>query len=485
MKTIHYPALLIIFLVNGSCVPNKKLEEVQKRPPNIIYILADDLGYGDLGCYGQKKIETPHLDQLALDGIRFTRHYSGSTVCAPSRSALMTGLHTGHTPVRGNQEVQPEGQWPIPDTIQTMAELMKEAGYVTGAFGKWGLGYPGSEGDPVKQGFDRFFGYNCQRYAHRYYPEYLWDNEEKFFLEGNDWSRTESYAPDLIQQKAIEFIRDNSDTSFFAYLPIVIPHAELIVPDDEIYREYLGTFPETPYAGGPGADYGPEMVIAMYCSQENPHATFAAMVTRIDRYVGEIVKVIGELGLSGNTIIMFSSDNGPHLEGGADPVFFNSNGGLRGFKRDLYEGGIRVPFIVKWPGTIEPGRVSEHPSAFWDLVPTLADVTGFEYEGSDGISFLPELLNQEQPKHPYLYWEFHEMGGKQAILRDQWKAVRLQAGRDPNGPLELFDLESDPNEEHNVAQSNPELVRDFSSMMEQVRTPSAQFNFGRKAIQGE
>jgi arylsulfatase A-like enzyme len=485
MKNFPYPLVLMLILASCSCTSNNRLEEMDQRPPNIIYILADDLGYGDLGCYGQKKFETPNLDQLATNGIRFTRHYSGSTVCAPSRSALMTGLHTGHTPIRGNQEVQPEGQWPLPDTIQTVAELLKEAGYVTGAFGKWGLGYPGSEGDPVNQGFDRFFGYNCQRYAHRYYPEYLWDNEEKFFLAGNNWSSTESYAPDLIQQKAIEFIKEYRDTSFFAYLPIVIPHAELIVPDDELYREYLGKFPETPYVGGPGADYGPDMVIAMYCSQENPHATFAAMVTRIDRYVGEIVKVVEELGLTGNTIIMFSSDNGPHLEGGADPVFFASNGGLRGFKRDLYEGGIRVPFIVKWPGTIEPGRVSEHPSAFWDLVPTLADLTGFEYEGSDGISFLPELLHMEQPQHPYLYWEFHEMGGKQAILKDQWKAVRLQVGRDPDGPLELYDLVSDPNEEHNVARSHPDLTESFSSMMEQVRVPSGKFNFGRKTAGGE
>jgi arylsulfatase A-like enzyme len=485
MKTILFPFVLILILVGCSRTPNIIRDEEDKRPPNIIYILADDLGYGDLGCYGQKRIETPHLDQLAKDGIRFTRHYSGSTVCAPSRSALMTGLHTGHTPVRGNQEVQPEGQWPLPDSIKTLAELLKEAGYVTGAFGKWGLGYPGSEGDPVHQGFDRFFGYNCQRYAHRYYPEYLWSNSEKFYLAGNDWSNTETYAPDLIQQKAIEFIKEYQDTTFFAYLPIILPHAELIVPDDEIYREYLGKFPETPYAGGAGADYGPQMVIAMYCSQENPHATFAAMVARIDRYVGEIAEVVAELGLSENTIIMFSSDNGPHLEGGADPLFFDSNGGLRGFKRDLYEGGIRVPFIVKWPGTIEPGRVSEHPSAFWDLVPTLGELTGFTCENSDGISFLPELMNKAQSKHPYLYWEFHEMGGKQAILKDQWKAVRLQVGRDPDGPLELYDLDSDPGEEHDVARSHPELTATLSNMMEQARQPSGKFNFGRKTEKGE
>ncbi|MCK5693929.1 MAG: sulfatase-like hydrolase/transferase, partial [Bacteroidales bacterium] len=338
MKNSISLIILIFGLTISACTPKEAATEIKKTPPNIIYILADDLGYGDLSCYGQEKFSTPHLDQLAMDGIRFTRHYSGSTVCAPSRSVLMTGLHTGHTPIRGNQEVKPEGQWPLPASAETLAERLKEVGYVTGAFGKWGLGFPGSEGDPVKQGFDRFFGYNCQRYAHRYYPEYLWENEEKVYLEGNDWSSTVSYAPDMIQQKTIDFIREHRDTSFFAFVPIVIPHAELIVPDDDIYQQYLGKFPETPYVGRPGADYGPDMIISMYCSQENPHATFAAMVHRIDRYVGEIVIELEELGLSENTIIMFTSDNGPHMEGGADPRFFNSNGGLRGFKRDLYEG---------------------------------------------------------------------------------------------------------------------------------------------------
>jgi arylsulfatase A-like enzyme len=471
---------LILAPIIFGCTTRESETPVGTTPPNIIYILADDLGYGDLACYGQEKFATPHLDQLALDGIRFTRHYSGSTVCAPSRSVLLTGLHTGHTPIRGNQEVKPEGQWPLSASVKTLAENLKEAGYVTGAFGKWGLGFPGSEGDPVNQGFDRFFGYNCQRYAHRYYPEYLWENSEKVYLEGNDWTTTESYAPDLIQQRAIDFIREHRDTTFFAYLPIVIPHAELIVPDDSIYRQYLGIYPETPYVGRPGADYGPNMEISMYCSQDNPHATFAAMVDRIDRYVGEVVRVVEELGLSSNTIIMFTSDNGPHMEGGADPRFFNSNGGLRGFKRDLYEGGLRVPFIVAWPGTIQPGRVSDHPSAFWDVVPTMADLTGFEYGRTDGISFLPELLGREQPRHHLLYWEFHEMGGKQAILKDQWKAVRLHVGEDPNGPIELYNLDSDPYEEKNVAEAYPQLVETFARMMEEEREPSVKFNFGRE-----
>jgi arylsulfatase A-like enzyme len=476
-KQFPFLALMMAVFV-AACVADKP-DEKQQTPPNIIYILADDLGYGDLGSYGQDRFATPRLDQLAGNGIRFTRHYAGSTVCAPSRSVLMTGLHTGHTPIRGNQEVRPEGQWPLPDSAFTLAEGLKEAGYVTGAFGKWGLGYPGSEGDPMNQGFDRFFGYNCQRYAHRYYPAYLWDNSQKAGLEGNDWSSTVTYAPDLIQQHTIDFIRENRDTAFFVYIPMVIPHAELIVPDDDILQRYLGNFPETPYEGRPGADYGPEMQISMYCSQEYPRATFAAMVHRLDRYVGEIVDLIEELGLTESTIIMFSSDNGPHMEGGADPDFFNSNGGLRGYKRDLYEGGIRVPFLVSWPGTIPAGGISDHPSAFWDVLPTLAELTGFELTEIDGISFLPELLGKDQQKHASLYWEFHEQGGKQAILEDPWKAVRLQVGRDPFGPLELYNLETDPGEEHNVSDAHPDLTERFSRMMEEERQPSARFNFGR------
>jgi len=472
----------LIFMGCGT----QPVKENQETPlPNIIYILADDLGYGDLSCYGQQKFSTPNLDQLAAAGIRFTRHYSGSTVCAPSRSVLMTGLHTGHTPIRGNQEVKPEGQSPLPDSAVTMAEVLKEAGYVTGAFGKWGLGFPGSEGDPVNQGFDQFFGYNCQRYAHRYYPEYLWNNKEKYFLEGNDWSTTATYAPDVIQQKTLEFIRDNRDTSFFAYVPIVIPHAELIVPDDEIFNQYLGEYPEEPFVGRPGADYGPGMVIGMYCSQEHPHATFAAMVQRIDTYVGQIVSTLNELGIKENTILMFTSDNGPHQEGGADPEFFNSNGGLRGIKRDLYEGGIRVPFIVSWPGTVSGGKVSEHISAFWDILPTVEDIVGSDNAETDGLSFLPELLGEVQSKHESLYWEFHERGGKQALLIDGWKAVRLNVSKDLCGPLELYHLMSDPSEKINVAADHPDLVEKFDRLMKEERVSSSAFNFGMKTYKGE
>jgi len=397
----------------------------------------------------------------------------------------MTGLHTGHTPVRGNREVQPEGQFPLPQQAFTVAEMLKEQGYVTGVFGKWGLGFPGSVGDPVHQGFDRFFGYNCQRYAHRYYPQYLWDNEVKYYLEGNDWSHAATYAPDVIQQKTLEFIREHRDTTFFAYVPFTIPHAELIVPEDTVFQNLMGKFPEYPYHGSTGADYGPDMVIGMYCSQEYPHATFAAMVRRLDNYVGEIIKTLDDLEIAEHTLSLFSSDNGPHREGGADPQFFNSSGGLRGIKRDLYEGGIRVPFIACWPGTIAPGKVSDHISAFWDILPTLADLTDYDLRETDGISLLPELFGEEQPEHSVLYWEFHEQGGKQALLSDGWKAVRLSVGQDPSGPLELFNLAVDPGEQKDVSDDHPDLVQKFSKMMEKARVPSEEFNFGNPLNPGQ
>ena len=479
-----YLTFFIGLCITG-CTERSREHIIETPGPNIIYILADDLGYGDLSCYGQEKFSTPNIDRLAKEGIRFTRHYSGSTVCAPSRSVLMTGLHTGHTPIRGNREVRPEGQAPLPSASITLPEILKKAGYVTGAFGKWGLGFPGSEGDPLNQGIDRFYGYNCQRYAHRYYPEHLWSNDQKVFLEGNDWSNRVTYAPDVIQKQALRFIRENKDTTFFAYLPIVIPHAELIVPADSIVEMYEGNYPEIPYEGRPGADYGPDMQIGRYCSQDNPHATFAAMVHRIDLYVGQIVSTLEELGISGNTIIMFTSDNGPHQEGGADPAFFNSSGRLRGIKRDLYEGGIRVPFIVSWPGSVTGNRVSNHISAFWDIYPTLAELTGVEAGDIDGISFLPELLEKEQPVHDHLYWEFHERGGKQAILKDEWKAVRLNVGKNPGGPLELYNLSVDPGEQYDVAGENPELMKKFSDLMAGSRTESDQFNFGSSTFSGE
>jgi arylsulfatase A-like enzyme len=468
-------------LISG-CNQTKERGSIKiPEKPNIIYILADDLGYGDLGIYGQDKFSTPNIDRLAASGILFTRHYAGSTVCAPSRSSLMTGLHTGHTPIRGNQEVKPEGQTPLPQRSFTIAELLNEEGYITGAFGKWGLGFPGSEGDPLNQGFDTFFGYNCQRQAHRYYPQHLWSDSMKYFLEGNDLTHTVTYAPDEIHKRVLRFIKKNRDKPFFLYYPMVQPHAELLVPDDSIFRDLLGKYPEKPYVGRIGADYGPEMNIGMYCSQENPHATFAAMVKRIDLYIGEILRELENLGLTGNTIIMFTSDNGPHHEGGADPDFFNSNGPLRGYKRDLYEGGVRVPFIVSWPGVIKAGSRSDHISAFWDMMPTLAEITGAETPpGIDGISFLPELLGENgQQKHDFLYWEFHEQAGRQAVLKGDWKAVRNGVRFNPDTIPELYYLADDPEEIRNVAADYPDILKEMTDLMDKARTPSELFNFGR------
>ena len=485
MRTPVVCGIIFLILLPAACGTAQRDAATDRPAPNIIYILADDLGYGDLGCYGQQKFTTPHIDRMAREGIRFTRHYSGSTVCAPSRSVLMTGFHTGHTPVRGNREVQPEGQFPLPASSVTVAEMLREKDYVTAAFGKWGLGFPGSEGDPLHQGFDRFFGYNCQRYAHRYYPAYLWDDSRQYVLEGNNWTRTSLYAPDVIQEKTLDFIREHRDHPFFVFVPVILPHAELLVPRDTIFQRYLGDFPEEPYRGGPGAEYGPEMVIGRYCSQEAPRATFAAMVTRPDLYVGEILRTLEELGIAENTLVILTSDNGPHREGGADPEFFGSSGGLRGIKRDLYEGGIRVPMIAWWPGTIAPGRISDHVSAFWDVFPTLAELAGADPGDTDGISFLPELLGNEQAAHPFLYWEFHEQGGKQALLLGDWKAIRLGVGTGDGTTLELYHLKDDPGENRDLAAKYPERAEEMLEIMQGQHQPSGVFRFGREEVPGE
>jgi arylsulfatase A-like enzyme len=476
------PFLLILYfsiipLIFSCESPELAIEE--KPKPNIIFILVDDLGYGDLGFLGQQYIETPAIDRLAANGMFFTNFYSGATVCAPSRSAFMTGLHTGHTPIRGNTEVQPEGQRPMPDSVMTISKLMQKAGYVTGAFGKWGLGFPGSEGDPVNQGFDQFFGYNCQRYAHRYYPDYLWDNFQKVDLPGNDWTTRGDFAPDVIQERTLEFIEKNQDKPFFLFMPIVMPHAELAAPDDEILAKYKTKFPnETAYvAKSKGADYGPEMAIPAYQSQPYPHATFAAMVARIDRYVAEVVEKLDELGLSENTSIIFASDNGAHQEGGADPDFFDSNGVFRGHKRDLYEGGIRTPMIAYWPGKIKAGSESDQSFAFWDLLPTFAELAGIKPEKeTDGISFLPTLLGNTQQKiHDYLYWEFHEQGGKQAIRQGNWKGIKLKVFGADEPILELYDLSKDPSESTNLATQKPEKMQELAQLMDEAHTSNSQF----------
>ncbi len=446
--------------------------------PNVIYIIADDLGYGDLSLYGQTKFQTPNIDAIGKQGITFKHHYSAAPVCAPARGSLMTGYHVGHGIVRGNYEVKPEGQFPMPADTFTLAHMFKKAGYATGAFGKWGLGAPGSSSEPLKMGFDRFYGYNCQRQAHHYYPYFLWNDRQRDMLWGNFGLETEEFAPDLIQAQALEFVEANKDRPFFMFYPIVQPHAEMVAPE-KYMAKYRGKFsPEKPFKG---VDDGPEFRKADYGSQAEPHAAFAAMVETVDEDIGELMAKLEELGIADNTLVIFTSDNGPHQEGGHNPDYFNSNGGLRGHKRDLYEGGIRVPMMARWPGKIPAGAVTDHPSAFQDVLPTMADVTGQPTpEGIDGISFLPTLLQTgAQKPHDYLYWEFHELKGRVAIRKGNWKGVRYNVSVDPNSPLELYDLATDPSETKNLAASNPEIVRDLDALIKNARTvsPVDKFNF--------
>lgn len=452
--------------------------------PNIIFILADDLGYGDLGYTGQERFETPNIDRLASEGMVFTRHYAGSSVSAPSRSSLLTGLHTGHTPIRGNKECPEEGQYPLPADTWNIFRMVSGHGYTTGVFGKWGLGAPGTEGAPENQGVDEFFGYNCQRLAHSYYPHHLWHNGEKIILDGNSGSKEDEYAPYLIHDKALEFIRENSGQPFLMMYTTTLPHAELKLPDSETVP-FIGQLePEKAFKG---CDSGcPQYKIGGYGSQEHPHAAFAAMVSLLDRQVGEIVEAVEAAGIADNTIIIFTSDNGPHIEGGADPRYFNSNAGLRGLKRDLYEGGIRVPMIVSWPGRTVPGSTTDHISAFWDFMPTLADIIGADAAGqdtpygpvqTDGISYLPTLTGKGvQQEHEYLYWEFHESGGRQAVLKGDWKGVIYNLSK--GGEMQLYNLADDPAEQHDVAAEYPEMADELHDIMQEARTPSDIFNFG-------
>jgi len=459
-----------------SCKNEVSTAKRNTQLPNIVYILADDLGYGDVGYLGQQKFSTPNIDKLAEQGMVFTQHYSGSTVCAPSRSTLLTGMHTGHTVIRGNKEVKPEGQYPMPTSTYTMAEMLKEAGYTTSIFGKWGLGYPGSVGDPNNQGFDEFFGYNCQRIAHNYYPFYLWHNQEKIVLKENAGNAEAVYAPDLIHEQALNFIETNKDQPFFMFYASPLPHAELLLPDKYI-DPYKGKFdPEVKHNG---VDEGPTYKNGGYGSQEYPHAAFAAMVKRLDDQVGDLMKKLDELKISENTIVVFTSDNGPHREGGADPNYFDSNGIFKGYKRDLYEGGIHVPMIAKWPKKIKERSKTDHISAFWDIMPTLADITGKKLEiPIDGISFLPTLIQEgTQIKHKYLYWEFHEKGGRIALRKGKWKGIKYDVLKHTNRKIELYNLDADPAEEHNVAEAHPEIVKELTNLMKSARTSSEIFKF--------
>lgn len=464
------------------------------RTPNIIYILADDLGMGEVGCYGQRKIRTPNIDRIAAEGMRFTAHYSGSPVCAPARCTLLTGLHTGHAYIRDNDEMGSrgdvwhdlslEGQRPLEAGTTTIGTMLQSAGYKTAAIGKWGLGGPGSTGEPNRMGFDHFYGYLCQRIAHNHYPSYLWRNREKVPLAneyvypheklpaGADPSDVTSYAryigkqfaADLMAEESLAFIKANRAQPFFLYLAFTIPHAALQVPEDSL-AEYLGTFPETPYFGAAG-----------YLPHRAPRAAYAAMVTRMDTHIGRVMSLLKELELDDDTIVMFASDNGPTFNGGTDSAFFESAAGLRGLKQDVYEGGIRVPFVARWPGHVPKGQTSAHPSAFWDLMPTFAELAGAKAPvNTDGVSLVPSLLGKpaQQKSRDSLYWEFE---GRQAVRMKQWKAVRLK-----NAPAtELFDLSVDPGERTNVAAAHPEIVARAEQIFVSGRTESALFPLGRK-----
>jgi arylsulfatase len=436
------------------------------RAPNVVFMMADDLGAHELGCYGQTKIKTPNIDRLAAGGMKFTHFYAGCPVCAPSRCTLMTGLHTGHCTVRNNREVKPEGQHPIRAEDVTVAELLKARGYATGAMGKWGLGMWDGPGSPLKHGFDSFFGYNCQRHAHSHYPTYIWRNDKRIELKDNDGKAGKHYTQDMFEAEALAFIERNKSGPFFLYLPFIVPHVAVQVPEDSL-AEYKGKLGDDPaYDGKKG-----------YQPHPAPHAGYAAMVTRMDRSVGRIVEKVKALGLEKDTLIVFASDNGPtHNVGGADSTFFNSAGKLRGLKGSVYEGGIRVPFIAYWPGKIRAGTTCGTRLYFPDVLPTLCELTGAKVPAkADGISFWPTLSGGGQQKpHDFLYWEFPAYGGQQAVIAGNWKAVRQNLAKGIV-KTELYDLAKDKSETTDVAAKHPDVVARLEKLMKEQHTPSADF----------
>lgn len=487
----------------AGCGKKEEVAQVEEvKPPNIIYILADDLGYNDVGVYGQKIIETPNIDALATQGIRFTQHYSGSPVCAPSRCVLLTGKHTGHAYIRGNDEwtergdtwdfakavADPslEGQRPIPANTQTIGRILQGVGYKTALVGKWGLGGPTTQGIPNNEGFDFFYGYNCQRQAHTYFPVHLWKNTEKDLLDNElvvpgtrlpdgadpkdpasyDKFWLNEYSPERMLDESLDFLRQNKYRPFFLYFATPIPHVPLQAPPDwvDYYRKKIG--PEEPYIGDQG--YFPNLT---------PRATYAAMVSYMDECIGKIIDTLKEMRVYENTLIIFSSDNGPTYNGGTDSPFFDSAapfkseyGYAKGFVR---EGGIRVPMIASWPGKITPGQTTDHISAFWDVLPTLCEVTGARApDDIDGISFLPTLLGQEgQQKHEFLYWEFPAYTGQQAVRMGDWKGIRSNIFKD-NLDIQLYNLANDPTESRNMARAHPDIVEKIKAIMMREHTPA-------------
>lgn len=472
--------VLLLYTVLAFAQPKKNKTTSQKLP-NIIYIYADDLGYGELGCYGQQKIKTPHLDRMAKEGMRFTQHYSGAPVCAPSRAMLMTGKHGGHSYIRGNYELggfedsTEGGQMPLPEGIFTIPKMLKKAGYVTAMSGKWGLGMPGTSGSPLLHGFDYYYGLLDQKQAHNFYPTHLWENDKWDTLNNHvinvhrrldsasatdkdfDYYKGKDYAITKMTEKALGFIDRNKQKPFFLYLPYTIPHMSLQAPDEYV-KKYIGQFDEKPYYGQLG-----------YAATKYPLSTYAAMITYLDDQVGIVMNKIKELGLDDNTIIMFSSDNGATFNGGVDTKFFNSVAGLRGLKMDLYEGGIRVPFIARWPGKIPAGKTSDLVSVQFDLLATLAELTKQTIPNkTDGISFLAELTGNTalQKKHDDIYFEYPEKGGQIAIRMGDWKGVKINVRKNPKADWQLFNLKADRNETTNIASQHPGLIRRLDAIQE-------------------
>ncbi|MEN8186418.1 MAG: arylsulfatase [Bacteroidota bacterium] len=505
MKKLFIVSLFIFILFSCNTIEKKE------QTPNIIFFLADDLGYGEVGVYGQEKIKTPNIDALADNGMRFTHHYSGSPVCAPSRYVFLTGKHTGHAFIRGNDEWNErgdiwdyekvysdhtlEGQRPIPSNTITIGKQLKKAGYTTGIFGKWGLGAPDTEGTPNQQGFDSFYGYNCQRQAHNLYPGHLWENSKKVLLKNElvafhtkldtladpydkqSYSKFQQneYAPEKIHRKALSFIKQNKDTPFFMYYASPLPHLPLQVPDKyvEKYRKAFGE--EEPYLGEKG-----------YFPNRYPKAAYAAMISYLDNQLGELIATLKEEGIYENTVILFSSDNGPTYTGGVDFNYFESSkpfsNGYGRTKGSVYEGGIRVPFIASWPSHIEPGTSSDHISAFYDLMPTICDIAGIEApKDIDGISFKPVLYGQRQNEHDFLYWEFPGYNGQQAVRIGKWKGVRKNIF-DGNLNIELYNLETDIEEKLDISNRYPDIVKRIDSIMKQEHKPAINKRFKFKQL---
>ena len=470
-------ALLLHSFQPAAGQPGNK-GSVAGRLPNIIYIYADDLGYGELGCYGQQKIKTPHIDKMASEGIRFTQHYTGAPVCAPARCMLMTGKHSGHSFIRGNHELggfadsAERGQLPLPDAAFTVAELLKQKGYATALMGKWGLGMHTTEGSPGRQGFDYYYAYLDQKQAHNFYPTHLWENDRwdslhqpfinvhkkldstKATAADFDYFKGNTYSQGLFTQKALWFIEKNKEKPFFLYLPFTLPHVSLQVPDEYVMK-YAGQFNERPYYGQNG-----------YASSLHPLSAYAGMITYLDDQVGLIMQKLKESGLDENTIVMFSSDNGATFAGGVNAGFFNSSAGLRGLKMDLYEGGIRVPFIARWPGKIRANLATDHLSAQYDFLATVADITGQEIPDTDGISFLPVLLGQKQKPHKYLYFEYPEKNGQIAIRMGRWKGVKTELKKNAANSWQLYDLQNDEQETTDIASKHREILKKFDKIVE-------------------